>query len=104
MASQARSSPTLKELATQTRPKASEATPANTTRSTFTQEMISVRAYEIFLRGGSVAGNDKQNWFQAIEELTAETQVTLDEPLDTTSAATGRMPTREVPRRRTLAA
>ena len=104
MASPARSSPTLKELATPTRPKAPEATPANTTRPTFTQEMISVRAYEIFLREGSAAGNDKQNWFQAIEELTAETQITLDEPLDTTCAAPTRMPSREVLRRRTVAA
>ncbi len=104
MASPARPSPTLKEFATQIRPKSSEATPANATHPAFTEEIISVRAYEIFLREGQVAGNDKQNWFQAIEELTAETQVILGEPLDTTSVATGRMPSRYLPRRRTVAA
>ena len=41
----------------------------------FTDEQIAARAYEIFQREGSVHGNDEQHWFQAIEELTAELQV-----------------------------
>jgi hypothetical protein len=74
MASLARSSPTLKDIATSR--EAAEATPANTT-SSFTEEMISVRANEIFEREGSVHGNDKQHWFQAIEELTGKTTTQL---------------------------
>jgi len=41
----------------------------------FTDKQIAARAYEIFQREGSVHGNDEQHWFQAIEELTAELQV-----------------------------
>jgi hypothetical protein len=38
----------------------------------FTDKQIAGRAHDIFLREGSVDGNDQQNWFNAIEELTAE--------------------------------
>jgi hypothetical protein len=70
----------------------------------FTEEEISARAYEIFLRKGSIPGSDQENWFQAIEELTAEAQIEVDEPLDTTPMAAGRMPSRAMPRRRTIVA
>ena len=70
----------------------------------FTEEQISVRAYEIFLREGSVQGNDQQNWFQAIEELTSETQIKVAEQMDTTPVATGRTPSSDIPRGKSTAA
>lgn len=63
-----------------------------------TEEQISVRAYEIFLREGLVQGNDQQNWFQAIEELTTETQIKVAEQMATTPVATGRTASSDVPR------
>jgi hypothetical protein len=66
----------------------------------FTEETIAARAHEIFLRDGSVDGIDEQNWFKAIEELTAERQIESGKPPDSTLVVTGRMPSRAVPRGR----
>jgi len=67
-------------MATQARGPMTVTTPKNAftgapTTPPFTDEQIAARAYEIFERGGSVHGNDEQHWFQAIEELTAELQI-----------------------------
>jgi hypothetical protein len=34
-----------------------------------TQEEISKRAYEIWIRHGRASGRDEQNWLEAVEEL-----------------------------------
>ena len=43
-------------------PRARKASPAH--------EDIARRAYEIYLEGGSIPGNDQENWAQAERELT----------------------------------
>jgi hypothetical protein len=59
----------------------------------FTEKEIALRAHLIYLREGSVDGLDEQNWFKAIKELTAETEIEAGKPLGVT-VVTGRMPSR----------
>jgi hypothetical protein len=42
-----------------------------------TQEEISARAYEIYVRGGSIPGRDLDHWLQAEAELVRERQEKL---------------------------
>lgn len=44
----------------------------------FGEETIKARAFEIYLREGSIAGHDERHWQQAIEELTEETSQPRD--------------------------
>ena len=64
----------------------------------FTEEEIALRAHLVFLRQGSVDGTDTQNWFKAIDELTAERQIDSRKPLDLTPVVAGRMPSRATQR------
>jgi len=66
----------------------------------FSDQEIAGRAHEIFLREGSVDGNDQRDWFKAIEELTAEIQIDFGIALDSKTIVTGRLPARAVARGR----